>query len=34
MLQQPLSDASQLDMDVEGGHLAADRGAVSIAGPM
>jgi hypothetical protein len=34
MLQQPLSDASQLDMDVEGGHLAVDRGAVSIAGPM
>src|ERR1039458_9277594 len=34
VLKQSLSDASQLNMDVECSHLAADRGAVSVAGPM
>ena len=32
VLQQPLGDASQLDVDVKGGHLAADGGAVGVAG--
>jgi len=34
MLKQALSDASQLNMDMESGHLAADCGAVSVAGPV
>ena len=34
VLKQSLSDASQLNMGVECGHLAADCGAVSVAGPV